>query len=95
MNMKISGETRLKRTQDMLESDVAGDVIALDVENGQCYGFNSVASEIWRLLEHHVSVSEICDSLVKQFEVDRTGCETDVILFLDDLCSEGLVKLAD
>lgn len=93
MDERITEDTRILRTQGLLESDVAGDVIALDIQNGQCFGFNSVASAVWHSLERETSVAEICETLTSEFEVAESECKEAVIRFVRELHSEGLVEL--
>jgi hypothetical protein len=91
--MPIDETTRLKRTSRLLETDVHGEVVALDVEKGQCYGLDAIGSEIWRHLESPTSVEEICSDLVSKYEVDPTTCKSDVMRLVSDLHDEGLVTV--
>ena len=91
--MAIDETSRLKRRDHLLESDVHGEVVALDVDKGQCYGLNSVGSEIWRLLERETSVAEICAELVARYEVDPATCRADVFRLVGELNDEGLVTV--
>ena len=77
-----------------MESEVDGEVIALDVEQGQCYGLNSVATRVWQLLERPASIDEISDTLVGEYDVGEEDCRTQVRQLVDDLVSAGLVKKA-
>jgi DNA-directed RNA polymerase delta subunit len=84
--------TRLVRCDELLEADVNGEIVALHVERGQCYGLNSVASEIWRMLAEPSSASEICEALRKEYDVDSSTCEAQVHNLLTDLLQDGLVR---
>ncbi len=83
---------RVVRCEELLEADVNGEIVALDVERGQCYGLNGVASEIWRMLAQPISVAEICDTLRTDYEVDGATCEAQVQALLADLREEGLIR---
>jgi hypothetical protein len=89
----IERDSRVIRSREILESAVDGEVIALDIAQGECYGFNPVASSIWHLLGSETSVAEICDSMCKEFEVERDVCEADVTRLLVELQSAGLVDV--
>ena len=89
----IERDSRVVRSREILESAVDGEVIALDIAQGECYGFNPVASSIWHLLETETSVAEICDKLCKEFDVERDVCEADVTRLLGELRSAGLVDV--
>lgn len=89
----IERDSRVVRSREILESAVDGEVIALDIAQGECYGFNPVASSIWHLLESETSVAEICDKLCKDFDVERDVCEADVTRLVVELRSAGLVDV--
>ena len=88
----MNQNARVVRCQEMLEADVNGEIVALNVEQGQCYGLNSVASEIWRMLEEPRSIDDICARLTSEYDVDSATCRAEVVTLLLKLQEEGLVK---
>lgn len=94
MNGKaIHADTRIMRSRNILESDVDGDVIALDVERGNCYGLNSTASHAWAMLERETSLAEICEALTQRFDVDALTCQAEIGSLIEELRAEGLVDV--
>ena len=87
-------DTRLVRREELLEADVNGEIVALHIERGQCYGLNSVASDIWRMLERPTSVAEICTALRNDYDIDEATCRDEVVNLLADLQQEGLIEEA-
>ncbi len=85
---------RIIRCDELLEADVNGEIVALHIEKGQCYGMNGVASRIWALLAEPTSPDQICAKLAEEYDVDPSTCRADVMSLLDDLRSEGLIKPA-
>jgi hypothetical protein len=85
---------QLIRCEDLLEADVNGEVVALHIEKGQCYGMNGVASRIWALLAEPTSPERICAKLADEYEVDPETCRADVMALLEQLRAEGLIKAA-
>lgn len=83
---------RLIRCDDLLEADVNGEIVALHIERGQCYGLNGVASRIWAMLAEPTTLDEVCTTLVEEYDVDPATCRSEVSALLDDLRSEGLIK---
>ncbi len=94
MTLLIHPDTRLVRSRDILESEIDGDVIALDIERGECYGLNSVGSAVWRHLAEETSVNEITAALVAEFDVGEDECRAEVTRLVEELAAEGLVKAA-
>jgi hypothetical protein len=72
---------------------VDGEIVALDVNKGQCYGLDAIGSDVWRLLEDETSVEEICSDLSSRYDVDPQTCRVDVLKLVGDLHDEGLVTV--
>jgi len=91
----MTDHARIIRCEDLLEADVNGEIVALHVEKGQCYGMNAVASRVWALLAEPIAPTEICARLSEEFDVDPETCRTDVEALLADFRSEGLIRPAE
>ena len=79
------------RCDGFIEAEIDNEIVALNIERGTCYGLNSVGSRIWNLLERPVRISDLCATLVSEYDVDATVCERQVLDLLDELRSEGIV----
>ncbi len=86
-------ELLARRLPGLIEAEVDGELVALHIENGTCYSFNETAAHIWALLDRPRSVTDICDALARDFEVDSTTCGDQVVLLLRDLEKDGLAVL--
>jgi hypothetical protein len=88
------GEDRMvRRTGEMIEAEVDGELVALHVDNGTCYGFNGTATRIWALLEQPRRFSELKAELLREFDVDPATCEDQLNDLLDELAADGLVEI--
>lgn len=81
-----------RRTTDLMEAELGDELVGLDVEAGTCFGFNDVATSIWRRLESPKSFEALRDELLKDYAVETAECERDLRELLDDLVSKGLVE---
>ncbi len=77
-----------------MEAEVDGEMVALHIDNGTCYGFNGTAYRIWQIIERPARLSQICATLTAEFDVDAAACEADVRALLDDLAGDGIVTLS-
>ena len=84
----------ISRKSELLEAEVDGELVALHVDKGTCYGFNSTATRIWGLLDRPRTLDELCVALGEEYEVDRTTCEREVIALLRELAEDGLVEIS-
>ncbi|MGZ9098241.1 MAG: PqqD family peptide modification chaperone [Brevundimonas sp.] len=83
----------ITRSGDLLTTEVDGELLAMSIENGACYGLNRIGSRIWQLVEQPCTVDNLCARLVEEFEVDAEICRTEVLALLADLRTEKLIQL--
>ena len=82
---KLSKDSILKKTDEIVESDIDGETVMMSIENGEYYGLDSVGSHIWELIQSPIKVSELVDTLLEKYNVDHNTCESDVMEFLNEL----------
>lgn len=81
------------RAATLMEAEVDGEIVALDREGGDVLGFNSTASEVWRLLDKPRSLGEICAAMLERYEVPADLCEQEVSALLDQLVAMRLIAV--
>lgn len=80
------------RATELMEAEVGHELVALDVEQGKCFGFNAVATTVWRLLGEPRTAEQVCAALEQEFDVSPDECRRDVDTLLSELVSRGLVR---
>lgn len=80
------------RAAGLLQADLGSELVALDPVGGACFGFNDVASSVWRSLEDPKTFEQIQDGLLAEFEVERQECIRELRALLKDLQARGLVE---
>lgn len=86
-------DSRVVAVSDLMASDLAGDLVLLNLADGVYYGLDAVGAHIWRLLDRPRTVREVVDDVVARYHVDRDRCEHDVLTFLGDLGAHGLLTV--
>ncbi|HMI40538.1 MAG TPA: PqqD family protein [Sphingomicrobium sp.] len=81
------------RSPDAIFSEVEGEFVALNINKGQCYGMDSIASTVWTMIDEPRSIEEICGTLQDIYDVDSETCRSDVESLLTTLSQEGLVGI--
>lgn len=89
----MTAEILIRRGAGLLEATVDGELVALHVDSGTCYGFNPSATRIWALLDEPMPLAALVDRLVAEYDVDRDTCEREVLHLLRDLEADGLVEM--
>lgn len=92
-NINISLDTLVSRNEAMLASQLDGETIMMDVDNGLYLGMNTTGSRIWSLLEKPLLAKDLCDQLAMQFKVSETECESQVLSFLNDLLQRKVIVI--
>jgi hypothetical protein len=84
----------VSRGAELIETEVDGELVALHVDNGTCYGFNGTATRIWGLIEQPRRLSELREQLTREFDVDPELCGQQLGELLKELQADGLVEIA-
>ena len=80
------------RTAELMEADIGDELVALDAKAGKCFGFNEVATSVWRSLEEPKSFNELRDELLDEYDVVEDQCTRELEELLEDLISKQLIE---
>ena len=74
-------------------SDIDDAIVMMDADKGEYYELGPVAARVWALVETSRPVSEICDLLVADYDVDPATCRGDVLTFLEEARALGILTV--
>ena len=94
-NREISTSSIVVAAKDQVSSDLAGETVLLSMQSAMYYGLDEVGSRIWELVREPIRVSDIRDSITREYEVEPERCEADVLEFLRELADKGLIEVTD
>jgi len=80
------------RAVELMEAELGDELVALEPKAGKCFGFNSVATSVWRELKQPRSFEQLCGALLDEYQVEPDQCTSELKELLDDLAARGLVK---
>jgi hypothetical protein len=89
----VTQDYLVSRRAELIETEVDGELVALHVDNGTCYGFNGTATRIWGLIEQPRRLSDLTQALTREFDVEPEVCERQLGDLLRELEADGLVEL--
>jgi hypothetical protein len=78
-----------------MATELGDELVALDPDEGLCFGFNSVARRIWELLDEPRSSEQLERSLLEEFDVTAADCASGVGEVMAELTRLKLVKPVD
>jgi hypothetical protein len=87
----IDENTRVVRNDNLPTGEVDGELVALDLDKGHCFGMDQVGSAIWSIAAQPVSVGANVEQLTETHEVERDQCAADVLPFIGELLAQGLL----
>lgn len=83
----------IRRARDLMESQIDEDIVALDVDQGACFGFNATAARVWTLIEQPMRLYEISRILLEEYRVEPDTCEWELLVLVRQLEQDGLVTM--
>lgn len=95
MKSTISMDAVICAVKEQVACDLAGEAAILDMKSGQYYGLRSVGARVWSLIQEPINFAKLLDSLVDEYDVDRSTCHKDLIVLLAALQEKGLIEICD
>lgn len=87
---RIGLETVIARGADHVEAQMGGQTVMMSIRRGKYFALEGTAQRIWELMAEPVTVGEIVERLVEEYDVERTQCAAEVLAFVEQLCENGL-----
>jgi hypothetical protein len=91
----LSSAAIVARGSGLIEAEVDGEVVALHIDKGMCYGLNKTGSRIWRMIAQPIRIDAVCAGLIAECQVDAATCARDVLDLLEELRAEGLIEVRE
>ena len=77
--------TVVKLTKQLNVTDLSGEKVMVDFESGKYFLIKGVGNDIWELIQNEITVGEIIDKLMSEYDVELPVCEKSVYDFLGRL----------
>jgi len=90
--MTVTPDLPVGHAASATTAEIDGQLVALDIESGTCFGLNRVATRIWHMLDEPRSARQVSAELVRTFEIDPATCEAQTLELLRELVDIGLAR---
>ncbi|MCX0404341.1 lasso peptide biosynthesis PqqD family chaperone [Clostridium perfringens] len=87
----ISLDSIVSQKEDVDVTELNKEKIMMDLDKGKYFMLNETGSAIWDTINEPKSVSEIIESIIKEYDIDRETCESTVLEYLEKLRHEEIV----
>ena len=97
--MDRTAKIRMKQQRNV--TDLAGEKVMVDFEQGKYFCIKGVGNDIWDMLDGRepengrpgsMTVEAILHKLMEEYEVTEEVCEKEVLVFLDKLEQAGILE---
>lgn len=73
-------------------TDLSGEKVMVDFEQGKYFMIKGVGNDIWDMLEDGIRVEQIIQKLLEEYDVTEEVCEAETLKFLESLEQIGVIK---
>jgi GeoRSP system PqqD family protein len=68
-------------------------VVIVSPTESVMHSLNALGTEVWKLADGTLTIGEIIDTVMEEYEVDREEVERDVLQFCQTLSDKGMISL--
>lgn len=90
---EISLSSTVRRSESQVSTQVEGETVILQLESGNYFSLNEVGAVVWDELDQPRVVQDLCDRVLREFEVEPSTVVDDVLSLLEQLLSEEMIVL--
>lgn len=91
----LSNDSIVVVSSEQVSSDLAGEVVMLNLADGTYYGLDEVGSYVWNLIRQPRAVGAVRDAILEEYDVEPDRCESDLLALLGELADNGLIEVRD
>lgn len=93
MELTVSRDSIVVAANHQVSCDLAGDAVILNLKTGVYYGLDAVGARIWNLIQAPMTVADIQDIVLKEYDVEAGRCEGDLLALLQELTAAELIEV--
>jgi hypothetical protein len=88
----FNADTVIQRNESrFLASQLGTETVMMDMDSGDYLGINSVASDMWALLQEPIKVETLIKTMVEMYDVSEEVCKAEVDAFLPKMLAQNML----
>lgn len=91
--ISLNLNTIVVASKDNVSCALGEEAAILHMRSGVYYGLDPVGARIWKLLDQPTSVKDLRTAIVDEYDVEPAKCESDLLVLLEKLRTEGLIEV--
>ncbi len=88
-------EIKYVHNNETISGRLQDELVMMDIQKGKYFALNPVATRIWNLLENPLTIKQLCELLIEEYEVKYEQCREEVEELLKEMVKLGLVLKQD
>ena len=80
-------------SKGQVSCELEGEAALLHLEAGMYYGLDEVGASVWKLIQKKISIRQIRDAVLEQYDTTPSVCEKDLFSLLKSLEKYDLVEI--
>lgn len=90
---ELSKSSKIVVSNEVVSCDLDGETAMLNMENGVYYGLNPMGTRIWELIKKPITIQEIMNKILEEYEVDEDTCYDDLTELIEQMLENKLVEI--
>ena len=90
--IELTRETCVRRSENVVFRELAGDSVLLDLKTGSYFGLDAVGTRIWAFLDSGARLGDVLAGILEEYEVDEVTAWKDLVRLVGELVAHGLVR---
>jgi hypothetical protein len=91
----ITLDSKIVQKEGNIVSDMDGEKVMLNIQNGKYYNLGTLGGEIWSLINEPIILNQLVLKLMEDYEVKKQECENQILAFLTSLQQEDLIEIIE
>jgi hypothetical protein len=83
----------LRKDNGLMGGEMGNETVLMDMNTGDYLGLNSVGSSIWKIVAAPTKVTNICEQLKEEYDIDDKTCQEETLKYLEMLNTENMLEI--
>jgi len=90
---EINLDSRVVQVPDVLTASLEDEIVMMNLASDAYVALDAMAGRIWSALQKPMTVSDLCQNLLADFDVSPETCQRDVLRLLNQLHERQLIQI--
>ena len=91
--MIINLENLISRADGRISTEIDCETVILDMESGVYVGLDDIGTLVWRLIKEEISLQNLLNEILLEYDVESQQCLDDLQEFLSGLVDGGFIAV--